>query len=59
MFNGYKTYLAAFLLAVVGVVEGMLGIDIPGVQVDDNWFTILIGALGLGGIRHAIDKANK
>jgi len=56
MLNGYKTYLAAFLLAAVGIIEGVLGIDIPGVQVDDNWFTILIGALGLGGIRHAIAK---
>ena len=57
MLNGYKTYLAAFLLAVVGIVEGVLGIDIPGVDVTENWFTVLITALGLGGVRHAISKA--
>jgi len=59
MLAGYKTYIVAALLALVGIVEGVLGLDIPGVQVDDNWFTILLGALGLGALRAGVAKAEK
>ena len=55
MLSGYKTYIAAFLLGVSGVVENFLGIDIPGVTVDANWLTMLIAAIGLGSLRSAIE----
>lgn len=52
--SGYKTYITAALLAVVGVVEGLLGLDIPGVTVDDNWVLILLNAAGLGALRAGV-----
>lgn len=57
MLNGYKTYIVAALLAIVGIVEGVLGMDIPGVEVSDNWFTILLEAAGLGALRAGVAKA--
>lgn len=55
--SGYKTYIAAFGLALVGVLEGILAIDVPGVTLDQNWMLVLLGALGLGGLKAAITKA--
>ena len=54
MMSGYKTYAAAAVLAICGILEGFLGIDIPGVSVEGNWLTTLIAALGLGSLRNAI-----
>jgi len=54
--NGYKTYLTAATLAIVGIVEGVLGIDVPGVELSDNWFATLLVAAGFGATRHAIAK---
>lgn len=54
--TGYKTYIAAALLALVGLAEGLAGLDIPGVTLDENWLMVLLGALGLGGLRAAIGK---
>lgn len=56
MLSGYKTYIAAFLLGISGIVENFLGIDIPGVTVDANWMTMLIAAIGLGSLRSALPK---
>ena len=56
MLSGYKTYIVAIALAFVGIVEGILGFDIPGVQVDQNWFLILLNALGLGALRAGVAK---
>jgi hypothetical protein len=53
---GWKTLLAVALMVLVAVAEGVLGIDVPAVNVADNWGTVLIEALGLGGIRAAIAK---
>lgn len=55
--SGYKTYIAAALLAIVALVEGVLGIDIPGVMLDENWIVLLLNALGLSGLRAAFAKA--
>lgn len=56
MLTGWKTYLAAAALALSGLLEGLLGVDIPGVTVADNWMILLFGALGLTGLRAAITK---
>ena len=55
--SGYRTYIAAFGLAIVGVLEGLMGIDIPGVALDQNWLVVLFGALGLGGLKAAVSSA--
>ena len=52
--SGWKTYLAAGLLALSGVTENFLGIDIPGVTVADNWLVLVFAAVGLSGLRAAL-----
>ena len=56
MLEGYKTYIAAGLLALIGLTEGLLGIDVPGVTLGDNWLMTLLSAIGLGSLRSAIGK---
>ncbi|EPX82113.1 hypothetical protein [Salipiger mucosus] len=53
---GMKTYIvAATLILVVGVEQG-LGIDVPGVELGENWMMAVMNALGLGTVRAAIGK---
>lgn len=55
-FAGYKTYLVAGFVVFVGVVEGLLGVDLPGVEVGDDWMQYVVSGLGLGSLRAAISK---
>jgi len=57
--SGYKTYIVAAMLALVGIVEGLLGMDIPGVELDENWMLILLNAFGLGALRAGVAKAGQ
>lgn len=50
---GYRTYFAAVLLALLGLAQA-IGVDVPGVQLDENWLVLLLNALGLGGLRAAM-----
>jgi len=54
--QGYRTYIvvAVFLLCVA--VEKLLGIDIPGFDLGQNWLETVLGALGLGTLRAALGK---
>jgi len=54
--NGFKTYIVAAMLLALGVL-GMIGIDIPGVPVPDDWITLVLGALGLGSLRAGVAKS--
>lgn len=48
--DGYKTYILLGVAAAVVLVEGFLGLDIPGVKYESqtgNWLTDL-WALGVG-----------
>lgn len=56
MLTNYKTYIVVAALIGVALVEGVAGIDIPGVQLEQNWVEVLLGALGLGALRAAIGK---
>ena len=38
---------AAVLLVVVALEKG-LGVDVPGVELTQDWFTVLLTSLGLG-----------
>lgn len=51
MLTGYKTYVVAAVVAVIAICEGLLGIDIPGAEMQGDWLTFLMGALGLGALR--------
>lgn len=53
MLSGYKTYIVAAMMGLIAVVEGLLGIDIPGAEMQGDWLTVLMAALGLGALRAA------
>ena len=52
-----KTYLVVALAVVVAVLESVIGIDIPGIDVSQDWLGSILAAAGLGGLRAAIGKA--
>ena len=56
MIDGNKTYLVAAFIVFVGVVEGMLGVDLPGIAIEGDWLQYIVVGLGLGSIRSAINK---
>lgn len=51
MLSGYKTYIVAAMVAAIAICEGLLGVDIPGAEMQGDWLTFLMGALGLGALR--------
>lgn len=54
--DGLKTYIVAAAVALIGISEGVLGVDIPGAEMQENWIEMVLGAAGLGTVRHAIAK---
>lgn len=54
--DGMKTYIVAATVALIGISEGVLGVDIPGAEMQENWIEMVLGAAGLGTVRHAIAK---
>jgi hypothetical protein len=54
MLQGYKTYIVAVMVAAIALIEGIGGIDIPGAEVRNDWFTYVLAALGLGALRSAV-----
>lgn len=56
MLAGYKTYLVAAMLAATVLLERGLGIDVPGIEVHDDWLLVLLNALGLGSLRAGIGR---
>lgn len=52
---GKKTYLVAAVLMAVVVVEKGLGVDVPGVDLGNDWLLVLLNALGLGTLRAGIN----
>lgn len=51
MLSGYKTYIIAAMLAAIALVEGVLGIDIPGAEMTHDWVATVLAALGLSTLR--------
>lgn len=56
LLSGYKTYIAVALILGIVAMEKIVGFDIPGVTVGDDWLAFILGALGLSGLRSAIGK---
>ena len=56
MLSGYKTYIVAVMLAAIALCEGVLGIDIPGAEMTDDWVGTVLAALGLGTLRLGLTK---
>lgn len=55
--NGYKTYLVMAALLAVVVLEKGLGLDVPGVALGEDWMLVVVNAIGLGTLRHGIQKS--
>lgn len=54
--NGYKTYIALALAVAVAVLEGAIGVDVPGVDFSGNYGEIVLAALAAVGFRSALAK---
>lgn len=54
MLSGYKTYIVAAMVAAIAIMEGMLGIDIPGAEMQSDWLGFVLAALGLGALRNGM-----
>ena len=56
IFSGYKTFAVAVFILFAGLMEGIFGIDLPYVNVGDDWIAWVLAGLGLGSVRDAIRK---
>jgi len=56
-FDGKKVHLLVALpLAMVAIMEGWLGMDVPGVILEENWMEALWAALGISAGRDMVRK---
>lgn len=55
--QGRKTYIIGALLVLIGVAEGLLGLDVPGVEVGEDWVAYVLNGLGLTTLRRGIARA--
>ena len=53
IFKGKATYGIAVTILIAAISQGM-GIEIPGVQLQDNWLAAIVTALGLASMRRAV-----
>ena len=54
--DGSKTYLSLAALALVVFLNGYAGVEIPGVRLEDDWLSIVLGTGALGGFAHKLQK---
>ena len=55
--DGKKTYIVAFVVIVLVILEKFLGIDIPGYDVGQDWMEHVLAALGLSALRAGVQKS--
>lgn len=54
--EGYRTYLIAMVFIAACVVEKILGVDLPGFEVGDDWVNQCAIMLGLTTVRASVGK---
>jgi hypothetical protein len=54
--DGKKTFVLAGLVIAIGLVEGVMGWDVPGVDVGSDWVNYVLAGLGMGTFRDALKK---
>lgn len=52
--KGKKVYIIAVMMLACVAIEKGLGIDIPGFDAGDDWWTIVANALGLAALRQGV-----
>jgi len=55
--RGWKTYLAGLSVIGVGFLEGLAGVDVPGVEVGSDWLGWVIAGLTVIFIRKGIKES--
>jgi hypothetical protein len=55
--QGYRTYIIAGIVILAVASEKLIGIDIPGFEVGDDWLGFVLAALGLGSAKAAAVSA--
>lgn len=56
LFSGYKTYAVVAVLLIAVFIEKVLGLDVPGLTIDNDWLLVIMNALGLGTLRAAVER---
>lgn len=51
LLNGWKTYAVVAVLLLTVAIEKLLGVDVPGIVITDDWGLVVLNALGLGALR--------
>lgn len=54
--KGFKTYIVSAIIIAGAIAEGLLGWDIPGVDLKAHWVEAIMTALGLSALRGGIAK---
>ena len=54
--DGKKTFVLAGLVIAIGLAEGVMGWDVPGVDVGSDWVNYVLAGLGMGTFRDALKK---
>jgi len=57
LLDGKKTYIVSGLTIILVLLEKFGGVDVPGFTVGDDWFSVIIAALGLGTLRAGVTKS--
>jgi len=55
--SGKKTHAVAITIIAVVAIEKLLGIDVPGIRVGENWLPMVLNGLGLSTLRSGVAKA--
>lgn len=53
---GYRTYGVVAVLLLCVAAEKLLGWDVPGFTLTEDWLSVVLGALGLGSLRAAVGR---
>jgi|GEM_PF-763824 len=57
--SGYKMYITAAITVLVGLSEGLVGLDVPGVELQEDWLTAVLGGTGFAALAHKFEKLIK
>lgn len=55
--QGRKTTIIAVAIVALAILEGPLGIDVPGVEISEDWLAVALNGLGLGFLRTGLARA--
>lgn len=54
--QGHKTKIISVVIFALAILEGPLGIDVPGVEISDDWLNVALTGLGLGTLHAAVGR---